>query len=103
MAREHMEQALGVVRALKDGTLRFEFLAKPIRIHDIAVVGDRDGTVHQVRGQRLDVVLQRRAGRRIAIMSDSGGAAQADQIRLGEHVADEAHAFVDDVRPARFQ
>ncbi len=101
-ARHQMEDRFGVGRRLEDGALVHEVFAQKMRIGQIAVMGQRNGTARQIGIHGLDIAREGAAGRRVAHVTESLGALQllgmgtvvaediADQSRMA--FGDELHA-----------
>ena len=77
---------------LKDGSGGFQLFAQRPRIHQVAVVRQREAAEIRFHPDRLRVPQKRRAGRRIPIVTDRGVADEFVQFIFAENVRDLAHA-----------
>ena len=67
---DQMNDHLAVRGGLKDGAVGFEFMAKHLRIDEIAVMGERKIAEGKIHRERLNVFEILAAGGRVAIMAD---------------------------------
>jgi hypothetical protein len=90
-----VQHDLGIAARLEDGALAHELLAQLVRVHQVAVVGNRDLPVPALDQERLRVREAALTAGRIAHVSDRHRAGHLGQHRRVEHVGDMAHGLGD--------
>ena len=93
--RVEVQHDLGIAARLEDGALAHELVAQLVRVHQVAVVGDRDLPVRALDQERLRVREPALTRRRIAHVADRHRAGHLRQHRRVEHVGDVAHRLGD--------
>ena len=97
MRRRHQVQHhLGVHRRGEDRAALFEGLPQGFGIHDVAVVGDRDGAGLAAGKHRSGVAHTRVlvAGGGVAAVANGDAACEGCEVGFGENVGDEAGAHL---------
>ena len=92
--REHQRQHLGVARRGQPETLREQLVAQRRRVDDVAVVGERQRTVHRLDEERLEVALGVRSGRAVPGVADGVVPGERRHRLAGEDVGDEPGVLV---------
>ena len=95
-AGDQMDDDLGVHRGLEDGAGDLELPLEFVGVHEVAVVGDRDGAGFEVDHQRLGVLQLRAARRGVPDVADRRVARESGKDLLGEDVGDQPHLLVED-------
>ena len=94
-SRVEVQNHFGVAVRLEDRSLLNQLVAQLARVHDVAVVAERDLAVRAVDQDRLRVEQLALARRRIAHVSDRQRSGQAGQRFAVEDVGDVAHLAGD--------
>ena len=93
--RVEVEHHLGVGARLEDGAVADELVPQLARVHQVAVVTNRDLSVDAVDQQRLGVRQLALTCRRVADVADGARARQLAEHGGVEHLRDVAHALAD--------
>ena len=93
VVRDQRRDHLGVRGRVQPHPLLAQLVAEGGRVGQVAVVGQRDRPAAGVLHDRLGVAPDGRAGGRVARVADRHPAGQRRQLRLVEHLVDEAHVL----------
>ncbi len=92
--RHEVQDDFAVDGGLEDGALGFEFIAKDVRVDEVAVVADRHLAARAIDDDGLRVFQRAGAGGGVADVADGARAGQLGQGRVVEDLRHEAHAVV---------
>lgn len=85
---------LAVRRGLENGAVRFEFIAKHLRINEIPVVRQCEIPEGEIDGERLNVLEILASGGRVAIVADGHRSCEVLEGLIIVDVRDQSHTLM---------